>query len=439
MGLVNIRYRPGRKKPWRAQWREKSGDKLVPREKWFPGPPPPEDQPEWVPEAVQKFKTQHEGEAVTFDDLALTSTDRARWWRIKEDCAAAKVSVEEAIAAGLEVLRKRAKKTEPIETAIGLWELDAKARQLRPKSIEAIKSAVGLFMKKREKTPVDQFTPDELLRWTSERYTVQGSRDDILGRLLTFFRWCGVKPRKWCDHAQFTDVKFEHVVKGEKKRIGFYYAAEARGILDAMPDGLKPAVALGFLLGVRPFELMRIRLAWEDGGEFYGFDDKRGEWHLAPQWAKTRAYRKLYALPDCWWYWWIQYKGAIKPHPRQKKRNGMLVPVNYRNFKKAMKRARAAAGIKKNPHDGIRHSFGTHGFHRSGDGKERGVEWCIANMGHVGGYRVFEKSYNGKVSSAEAEAYFLQYPAGAACDVKTRARIIVMTPETPVAEARAAA
>jgi integrase len=415
MGLVNIRYRAGRGKPWRAQWRESEGGKLVPREKWFPGPPAPADQPEWIPEALAKFKAQHEGEAEKFEDLALTSTDRARWWRIKQDCEAEKVSIEAAVAAGIAALKKLVAKSEPIERALGLWELDAKDRKLRPKSIESIKSAVGLFAKKREASPVSEFTAAELLRWTAERYTSQGSRDDVLGRLLTFFRWCASSPRKWCNKAEFTEVKWEHKVKGEKKRVGFYFAEEARALLEAVPAGLKPAMALGFFLGVRPHELMRIRLAWIDAGEFYGFDEKRGEWHLAPEWTKTRAYRKLYALPDCWWYWWIKYKSAIVPHKRQKKRAGMLVPVNYRNFKKAMSRARIAAGIAKTPHDG---------FHRSEDGKERGVEWCISNMGHVGGYRVFEASYDGKVSSAEAVAYYLIYPEGAACEVRTRARII---------------
>jgi hypothetical protein len=42
----------------------------------------------------------------------------------------------------------------------------------------------------------------------------------------------------------------------------------------------------------------------------------------------------------------------------------------------------------------------------------------------VGGFRVFEASYNGKVSTEEAEAYFLIYPEGAACLLPSRARVI---------------
>lgn len=198
-----------------------------------------------------------------------------------------------------------------------------------------------------------------------------------------------------------------------------------RAYLAAVPDKLKPAVATGFLLGVRPFELCRIQIAAKIDGEAYGFDAKRGHWRLPGEWTKTRTYRKLYALPDCWWYWWIAFNGEIKVRNRRAlKFEGKLVPMNYKNFQRALRLARAAAGVRQIP-DGFRHSFGTHGYHRSADGKERGIEWCLAMVGHRGRLTVFSKHYDGKVDGLEAEDYFLSYPDGSACDVKTRARIIV--------------
>lgn len=97
--------------------------------------------------------------------------------------------------------------------------------------------------------------------------------------------------------------------------------------------------------------------------------------------------------------------------------------MNYRSLRKALRAARVAAGLRS-VKDGARHSFGTHAYHRTKDG-ERGVEWAVAVMGHTGGLRVFNTSYDGRVDDREAEAYFLVYPDGSACDVKTRKRVII--------------
>lgn len=415
MGAVSVRFRGGRKKPWRAQWYDSVGGGLKPREKWF-----------LTESAALAFKVSHEGEAAQFAELAVSMADRARWWRVREDCAAAGVSVEAAVAAGLAALKKLGGRTVPIAEAREAWELDAQLRKLRPKSIGSVVQMVRAFAERREDAPVNSFTSAEVLRWAAERYVDQISRDGALGRLLTFFRWCAAAPRGWCRPEEFLGVKWAHRVKGERRRIGFYSAAEAGAILAAVEDKLKPAVALAFFAGVRPEELMRMRLAWQAGGEFYGYDPVAGEWHLAAEWTKTRAYRKLYALPECWHHWWLKHAADIVPSARSKKRAGYLVPMNYRNFRHALNRARLRAGVLRAPKDGLRHSFGTHGFHRSADGRARGVEWCIALMGHVGGFRVFEQSYNGKVANTAAEAYFAIYPPAWAYDVKTRERMEVV-------------
>lgn len=422
MGRVNLRFFSERKSPWRAQWSERvvdaEGSRLATRSSWF------KDEVDAL-----KFKAAHEGEAQRFEEIAMSSSDRARWWRLREDAAAAGVSIEVALAAGVAALKNAVPHSEPIETAFGLWLLDARDRKLRSHSIDSMRRSVRPFMTGRDSTPVEAFTGRDLLNWVAARYPdSQESRDDVLSRLLTFFRWCAAEPRVWCRADVFKGVKFEHKVIGEKKRIGFYTASEARAYLEAVPDAFKPAMATAFFLGVRPIELQRVLLKDQADGEFYGFDVKRGEWHIAPEWAKTRAYRKLYDVPDCWWYWWIKYQdaigGSVNYRAKAKKPLVKLVPANYRNFRRVLKAARKAAGLRKNPKDGIRHSFGTHGYHRSVDGRARGLEWCLDLMGHESGLALFKKRYQGKVSPHEAEEYFAVYPAGAASEVKGRRRVI---------------
>lgn len=412
VGRVNLRCFPDRKSPWRAQWREEGRS----RSQWF------RSQAD-----AEKFQAAHATEASTFGALAVSPTDRAQLWSLRQQAAAAGHSLEAVVAAGLAALHAKTPRSEPLETALGLWLLDACDRQLRPRSIQAIRDAVRLFAKGREDARVDFLRAADLLAWVASRYPrSQESRDDVLARLLTFFRWCAAPPRTWCRLAEFSGVRWAHKVIGERKRIGFWTAAEARALLEAAPPQYRLALATGFFLGVRPVELQRVRFAWHHEGERYGFDADRGEWHLAPEWAKTRAYRRLYDLPDCWWYWYLKYAPLTVPKDRQgKKHAGKLVPGNYWNFRKMLRRARPRAGLgARNPKDGIRHSFGTHGYHRSADGR-RGLEWCLDLMGHESGLSLFKKRYQGKVSASEAEAYFALYPDGSACDVKTRARVVV--------------
>lgn len=413
MGKASCAYRTGRNKPWRVRWYERVGQALEEREKSFADGL-----------VAGAFRAQHESDGEAHEELAMSATDRARWWRVKQDAAAAGRSVEDLFAAGVRALGLVVAKSEPIETALDLWALDARDRKLRAHTIDNVKFAVGAFMDGRALQPVRDFTPADLVAWVAARYREQESRDTMLRRLLAFFRWCGVPPRSWCDVARFEKVGWTHQVLQDEKPTGYYTAAEMRAYLAAVPAKLKPAVATGFLLGVRPIELCRIQIAAQLGGEHYGFDEKRGHWRLPGEWTKTRKYRKLYALPDCWWYWWIGFKDTIKVRDRRaQKFVGRLVPMNYKNFRRALAQARESTALRQID-DGFRHSFGTHGYHRSADGKERGIEWCLAMIGHRGRLTVFSKHYDGKVDALEAEDYFLSYPDGAACDVKTRARII---------------
>lgn len=201
MGKASCSFRPGRKKPWRVRWYERSGRRLEPREASFGDGL-----------VAGAFRVQHESEGDEHQELAMSQIDRARWWRIKQDAAGAGVTAEAVIAAGLKALGVVMAKSEPIGTALDLWEIDARERNLRAHSKANVKCAVGAFMEKREKAPVGDFTGEDLLTWVAARYTEQESRDSMLGRLLTFFRWCGARPRGWCDVERFEGLGWQHQV-----------------------------------------------------------------------------------------------------------------------------------------------------------------------------------------------------------------------------------
>lgn len=414
MGRASVTFRSGRKKPWLVRWREHVGSALEERAKSFSDGL-----------VAGAFRIAHENEDEDHGELAMSHSDRARWWRIKADCVAGGVEPEAAIVAGLAALRSSAGANEQAGTALGLWGIDARARKLRSASIGNVNFAVREFIRGREERRVREFSPAEIMAWVAARYVDQSSRDTMLGRLLTFFRWCASRPRRWCDGERLGEARWDQRVLGDEHPTRFYSAAEMRAYLDAAPDRLKAALATGFLLGLRPFELCRLQAVAIIDGEKFGFDEKKGQWRLPGEWTKTRKFRLLHALPDAWWYWWMAYSGAARPRDRRAKRYvGRVVCMSYRRLLTCLTDVRERTGLRQID-DGFRHSFATHGYHRSADGRERGVEWCLAMVGHRGRLTVFAKHYDGKVDALEAEDYFLSYPAGAACDVRTRARVMI--------------
>lgn len=420
MGKAFVDFRAGRKKPWRVRWRERVGNSLRDREASFADGL-----------SAGAARVLHEAEDGQHQELAMSSTDRARWWRIREDCAAAGVTPEQVLVAGLAALGGVGRRNEEIGTAIELFELDARDRALRSDSIKNVVFFARALAGEQRERAVRSFTVSEILGWVAARYAAQSSRDTALGKLLTFFRWCASEPRLWCEAAAFAEVRWPNRARSDKKRVPYYTAEEMRAYLEATPDRAKVAVATGFLLGVRPFELCRLRVRVEIDREVFGFDEKKGHWRIAAGWSKARAFRLLYDLPDAWHYWWLRYAAAIVPRDRRGRKRfaGMVVPMHYRNFRRLLREARARANLRQIK-DGFRHSFATHGYHRTQDGK-RGVEWCLAMVGHRGRLTTFAAHYDGRVDSHEAEDYFLSYPNGAACEIATRARTIWGAPEIP--------
>lgn len=66
----------------------------------------------------------------------------------------------------------------------------------------------------------------------------------------------------------------------------------------------------------------------------------------------------------------------------------------------------AACGVDL-PHDVLRHSFASYGYHYLG------AEKTVEILGHVGGFGVFAKHYKGLATPAQAKRYFEIAPKAA--------------------------
>ncbi len=195
----------------------------------------------------------------------------------------------------------------------------------------------------------------------------------------------------WCHEndltpTHFYKVKWEHKLEDEKL-VETLTVAEAKELMEAIPDSYKVAMALMLFAGIRPYEVPRIK--WE-----LVYPDKNLI-IIEGISAKTRKVRKLTDLPPNLWAWIKKYKS---------KSMGDKGPINrYRVFHKHRKKACVKCGIVF-PHDGARHSFGSYGYWFGGK------PWAMRLMGHSN-ESVFNAHYlDTGISKNEAENYFRIIP-----------------------------
>ena len=361
------------KKPWRAQYRDNGKSKAC----YFA-----------TKKEAENFQTQRAKESKDFGKLALTDTQRQEYWQARQICDKEGVELLKVVDAEVAILGEGERPKILLTKAIVLFLDDCEIRKLRPASVTNYRLLLESFAKNRQETLLNTIAREHLLTWIQSKSSNEHSRQDYRGILKNFFSWCAHQDRRWCSEAVVKDLTWRKTEEDEK-RVGILTPKQAENLINNVQDNLKGAVALGLFAGIRPHELMRMEWRMRDKGTFYGVNYTSKIIHIAGVWAKTRRYRKLYDLPDNLWKW-LRKHGAKK---------GQVVPMNARNFKKAMKNARTNAKIKYWPHDAMRHSFGSYGYHR-------GLEWCVDTMGHVAGLKTFQAHYKAATTKNESVKYF---------------------------------
>lgn len=317
------------------------------------------------------------GEAV----VPLTVGERRAWERIREAAKAGGWEMGAAVERCVVALGERRGKAGLLLADAVARFLDAvEARNLRAKSVEQYRGVLGMMCRELGGVTLAEVSPGALAAWVRGRYESEASRLTVRTRLRAWAAWCAGEGREWLPHGFARGITWERV-RVDARPIEFLTGAEVGAVLAAAPESIRFGLVLVAFAGVRPREAERLTWAevnWETKSI------------LVPgAAAKTRATRRLHDLPENVWAW-LATAG---------RREGPIVTTNHRNAAKALLRAREAAGLTRWPHDCLRHSFGTHGWHR-------GAEWCAATMGHVRGFDMLAKHYRGCVSAAEARAYF---------------------------------
>lgn len=373
---VNIRRIDGRPKPWRAQWRLQGRS----FSKFF-----------LTEEQAQEFARAKATESIDDQVYPISVIERAQFHRLREACKAAGITTAQAIDDAIARIKpRRSRRWSPreqpnLQDACDLYLRDCK--RLRPDTRDDYRQTIQLFIQGRGKMLLEDLTAETVVVWLAARYSNPNSLRSRRATLRAWLNWCAAKPREWISPEVAAEI---FLAKGKKGRGATPYLRyeEAAALLTALPSRLRPPVALMLFTGIRPQgELFRLR--WED------IDWRTRTIDIAPEQSKTEQFRRLHDLPDNLWIWLERAPAA--------KRKGPIMTMKYSRFRELLRRYSPVPL----PPDVMRHSFGTHAYHRVRE--QRGLEWAIDTMGHVSGFDVYTKHYKGSVPEEDAVRYFAIY------------------------------
>ena len=210
-----------------------------------------------------------------------------------------------------------------------------------------------------------------------------------------FMAWCG--KQKYGTNKNDWYIKDNESLKLVQKKVFFKLPEilsvdETKGLLRAMPDKYKPAMAIALFTGIRPEgELSLLKYSDIQFGERIG---------LKAEITKTGYERWIVPPPNLWK--WLP-----------KRTTGLVMP-SYSGFNQARRRAsRRAYGWKNNgrrggggvkgfnyPANGARHSFASYGYWHLG------FETALDIMGHMSSETFLKNYKNNRVDTKLSKSYF---------------------------------
>jgi integrase len=211
---------------------------------------------------------------------------------------------------------------------------EAKAKGLRDNSVASLSGYLAQFKRGRESVFVDEFRPEDIDQWFTDRKEKPTTRQSNLGRLSTLFDLCW--RRNWITEnpcAKATRVRADReapaILTVEQARKAMAFAVKER------PEFLA-WLSLALFAGTRPEETDRLK--WSD------VDLKTGIVKIDAAASKVRQRRIVHLEPAA-----IAWLTLAK-----KKRARLGMPLVTR--RRYLRSVRDALGFKEWPADVLRHS-----------------------------------------------------------------------------------
>ena len=243
---------------------------------------------------------------------------------------------------------------------------------------------------------VSEVTTDDYIKYVNSGNWSHKTKQGYGGAVKIFLAWCGSQGYGQIKENWYSTVnkglKIEATRKQFAKLPGICSIEQTKGILGAIHEKYRPALAVMFFTGIRAeMEMEMLRYSDIQWGKRIGLMAER-----------TKTGRERWIIPPENLWKWIPKNGK-----------GMVNPVTYNALTQARGlAAKRAFGRKNNgrrggggvegfnyPPNGARHSFGSYGYWRD-------FEWALDTMGHMSS-EVFLSNYkNSRVDKEEAEEYF---------------------------------
>jgi len=258
-------------------------------------------------------------------------------------------------------------------------EREVKRGEIGERHLSDLRSRLTPFVKKFSKTLVANITTAEVEGWLNRLNVSAQTRINYLGRLQNLIQFC--LARGYAKTDPLAPIKRPRTAD---KPVEIFTADEAKRLLAAACNEIRPALAIGFFAGLRAAEISK--LDWSEVNLQTKFIEVKA--------AKAKSKRRrLVEISDNLAAW-------LKPLACE---SGPVAPTAMK-MRVRLKTAMAVANVSRWPHNGLRHSFASfhYALHQSADR-------TAAQLGHGDTSLLFEH-YRELVSQAEGENYFFIRP-----------------------------
>jgi integrase len=248
-----------------------------------------------------------------------------------------------------------------------------------------LRSRLGQFADDFESTSVANITTTAINEWLRSLEVAPITRNNFRRVLIVAFNYA--KAHGYCT----TNPAAESAEAKEIKRsASILSVSEAADLLSNCDSKIVAAVALGLFAGLRP-ESEGSYLDWSH----IDFTDKTID--VEPDKTKVDSSARYVDMSDNLAAW-------VLPH--RKRKGAVFPPIG--EYYKLLGEAREKAGIKKWPHDALRHSFGSYHY-----GAHRNAATTQAQMGHSNA-QIFFQHYRKPMKKAMADAFWKIMPSPSA-------------------------
>lgn len=266
----------------------------------------------------------------------------------------------------------------------------------KQKGYNTTEERVNKFLKFTGNKKVSQVTKDDYHAFVNSGDWSLKTKQGYASAVRIFMAWCGKQKFGAIENDWYLksneDLRIGEDEKKFHKLPGILSVEEAKGLMDAIPDKYKPAMAIMLFTGIRAeIEMETLDYSHIQYGKRIG---------LKAEHTKTGRERWIIP-PENLWTW------------LPKKKSGKVMH-SYSGLNQARRRAcRRAYGWENNgrrggggvngfdyPANGARHSFGSYGYWFLG------FESALDIMGHMSSETFLKNYKNNRVDKETAEKYF---------------------------------